>query len=112
MNTRTGLVLLGSHLAVVALLLVGCGKPAETNTAAPMVTVSGAEVSDVDISTNVKTALHRDPILQRFDIAVSTIKGDVRLVGVVDSQAQIDEAIKIARAAAGTHTVHNELTIK
>jgi osmotically-inducible protein OsmY len=29
-----------------------------------------------------------------------------------DSQAQIDEAIKIARASEGAHTIHNELNLK
>jgi osmotically-inducible protein OsmY len=34
------------------------------------------------------------------------------LIGIVDTQAHIDEALKIARAAEGTHTIHNELTLK
>jgi osmotically-inducible protein OsmY len=51
-------------------------------------------------------------LLKGFDISVTTLKGDVRLNGQLDSQAQIDEAIKIARAADGAHTIHDELTIK
>jgi osmotically-inducible protein OsmY len=31
-----------------------------------------------------------------MDIAVVTTNGDVRLTGMLDSQAQIDEAIRIA----------------
>jgi osmotically-inducible protein OsmY len=31
---------------------------------------------------------------------------------MLDSQAQIDQAIKIARASDGAHTIHDELTIK
>jgi hyperosmotically inducible protein len=44
--------------------------------------------------------------------AVVTLKGDVRLSGVVRTQAQIDEAQRIARDAGGAHTLHNELTLK
>ena len=43
---------------------------------------------------------------------VVTTKGDVRLTGVVQSQVQIDTALRIARAAEGGHTIHDELTIK
>jgi osmotically-inducible protein OsmY len=69
-------------------------------------------VSDLDVTEHVKTALQQNDALKGFDIGVVTLKGDVRLTGVVSSQAQIDEAIKIARAADGAHTVHDELTIK
>jgi hyperosmotically inducible protein len=51
-------------------------------------------------------------LLKGFDIQVVTLKGDVRLIGVVANQAQVDEAIKIARAAEGGHTIHDELTVK
>jgi len=47
-----------------------------------------------------------------MDITVVTTKGDVRLTGILDSQAQIDEAIRIARAVNGVHAIHHELTIK
>jgi hyperosmotically inducible protein len=41
-----------------------------------------------------------------------TLKGDVRLIGVLDNQLQIDEALRIARASEGAHTIHDELTIR
>lgn len=53
---------------------------------------------------------HQSP--NRFDINVATLKGDERVIGVLDDQSQIDEAIKIARASDGAHTIHDELTIK
>jgi len=58
------------------------------------------------------TMLHQNEALKGSNIQVVTAKGDVRLIGVLDSQAQIDEAMKIVRAADGAHTIHNELTIK
>jgi osmotically-inducible protein OsmY len=60
----------------------------------------------------VKTALHQAELLKGADITVVTLKGDVRLTGVLDSQAQIDDAIRIARAAEGANTIHDELTLK
>jgi len=57
-------------------------------------------------------ALQQNDSLKAFDIGVVTLKGDVRLSGMLDSQAQIDEALRIARAADGAHAVHDELTIK
>lgn len=64
------------------------------------------------MTEHVKTALHQNDSLKGFDINFVTLKGDVRLIGVLDRQAQIDETIKIARASDGAHTIHDELTIK
>ena len=69
-------------------------------------------VADADITEHVKTALQSATSLQGTDIAVVTSKGDVRLTGAVDTQAQVDDALRIARAADGAHTVHDELTLK
>jgi osmotically-inducible protein OsmY len=69
-------------------------------------------VSDVDVTEHVKTALLQSESLKGFDIKVVTLKGDVRLMGMLDNQAQIDEALRIARASDGSHTIHDELTIK
>lgn len=112
MKTHTGLLRLAMAASALTLLLAGCGKPAETAAAAPAAPAATGNVADVDVTSNVKTALLQDPGLKGFDIAVSTIKGDVRLVGVLDNQAQIDGAVKIARAADGVHSIHDELTVK
>ena len=81
----------------------GCSK-------SPQATVGN--VSDIDITEHVKTALQQKESLKGFNISVVTRKGDVRLIGVLNSQEQIDEAVKIARAAEGAHTIHDELTIR
>jgi osmotically-inducible protein OsmY len=101
-------------LAVITgfvLTVVGCNKAADV-VSSPAAPAASGNVADVDVSSNVKTALLRDEGLKGFDIQVVTLKGDVRLIGVVDSQAQIEDAIRIARAADGAHAIHNELTIK
>ena len=45
-------------------------------------------------------------------IDVETLKGDVRLSGVVNTQMQIDSAVKVAKSANGVHSVHDELKVK
>jgi hyperosmotically inducible periplasmic protein len=101
--------LLPAAAAVLALIAMGaCSKPPETP-AAPAV---AANVADSDVTQHVTMALQQNASLKGFDIGVVTIKGDVRLSGRLDNQAQVNEAIRVARAADGTHAVHDELTIK
>lgn len=88
--------------ALTLALLAGCNKAPDT----------AANVADVDVTTNVKTALLQNADLKGFEISVMTVKGDVRLTGVVDTQNQIDAAVRIARGADGAHTIHDELTLK
>ncbi len=97
----------------MTILLGGCGKaPPEATATTPAASAAAGNIADSDVTTNVKYALLQDAGLKGFDIGVVTLKGDVRLVGVLDNQAQVDAAIKLARAAAGAHTIHNELTVK
>lgn len=91
---------------LLTLGLPGCSKPASTPTAA------APEVSDQDLSTQVKTALLNDAQLKAFDITVVTMKGDVRLTGVVATAAQREQALLLARGVPGVHSLHDELTIK
>lgn len=102
-------------VSLAATMLVGaCSKPPEAAAAAPTSAsnASAPSVSDIDVTEHVKTALLQSDMLSGLDITVVTTNGDVRLNGVLNSQAQVDEAIKIARASDGTHAIHDELTIK
>jgi osmotically-inducible protein OsmY len=96
----------------VMVLLSGCGKPPETPVSMPATSAPAGNVADSDITEHVTTALYQNDTLKGFNIAVVTLKGDVRLTGVLDTQAQIDDALKIARTADGAHTIHDELTLK
>jgi osmotically-inducible protein OsmY len=111
MNKRTEHLLLAAAFAG-AMVVGGCNKPEQASLPMPAASSATGNVADIDVTEHVKTALQRDDALKGFDISVVTLKGDVRLIGVLNSQSQIDEAIKIARAAEGAHTIHNELTIK
>lgn len=72
----------------------------------------GTAIDDTAITGRVKTALLADPGIKSFDISVLTHKGEVQLTGFVNSQAQIDQASKLAAAAEGASSVKNELMIK
>ena len=96
----------------MTILLGGCGKAPEATATTPAASAAAGNIADIDVTTNVKTALLQDAGLKGFDIGVVTRNGDVRLVGVLENQAQIDAAIKLARAAEGAHTIHDELTVK
>lgn len=110
MKTSTDRPLFALALAgLLVMALAACGKTPPGPAQMPQ---DAANTSDVDVTTNVQTALLRDDQLKGLTITVVTLKGDVRLTGVVDSQSQIDRALVVARAADGMHTIHDELTLK
>jgi hyperosmotically inducible periplasmic protein len=117
MNKRNRTLLSAAAMAA-AMGVTGCSKPAEpsptvmTPATSPAAPANTGNVSDIDVTEHVKTKLQQNEMLKAFDIQVVTLKGDVRLIGVLDSQAQIDEAIRIARASEGAHSIHDELTVK
>jgi hyperosmotically inducible protein len=111
MNKPVGFIFFAA--AVAATMVVGaCSKPTESVGTMPAASSAPGNVADIDVTEHVKTALQQNDALKGFNIGVETLKGDVRLTGVVDNPAQIDEALKIARAADGAHAVHDELTVK
>lgn len=99
-------------LLAATMVAGGCIKPPEVAATASAPAASAANVSDIDVTEHVKTALHQSELPKSFNITVATTNGDVRLNAVLDNQAQVDEAIRIARASEGTHAIHDELTIK
>ena len=117
MNLRTEHPLLIAALSAT-LLAAGCSQPPAPMVptapvaAMPAASTAMANVSDTDVTEHVKTALNQDDALKGFNITVVTTNGDVRLNGIVDTQAQIDQALTIARAAEGAHAIHDELTIR
>jgi len=105
-------LLLAATAALAAIGAGGCSKAPETSAASPAASSAASNVSDIDVTEHVQTALRQTESLKGVDITVVTLKGDVRLTGMLDSQAQIDEALRIAKAADGAHTIHDELTLK
>lgn len=111
MNKRTRSLAVAAAMAAT-MPAGGCSKSAEETATSPVASAVVGNVSDIDVTEHVKTALNQNESLKSFDITVVTLKGDVRLIGVLDNQTQIDEALKIARASDGAHSIHDELTIK
>ena len=106
-------------LASATLALSGCGKAMlptpESTTAAATASASmpaDGNVVDIEVTTHVQTALLNEASLQGQTITVATLKGDVRLTGVLDTREQVDTALRVARAAEGVHSIHDELTVK
>jgi len=72
----------------------------------------GNAVDDGIVTAKVKSALLGDASVKSFDIAIVTRKGEVQLSGFVDSQAQINRAIDVARGVEGVQSINNEMSIK
>lgn len=72
----------------------------------------GDKIDDTAVTGRVKAALLADPGIKSLDIGVLTHQGEVQLTGFVNTQAQIDQAKKLAAAAEGASSVKNELLIK
>jgi hyperosmotically inducible periplasmic protein len=112
MNKRPGFLLVSAAATLAAILVGGCSKQPEVAVSTPTTLAAGDNVADVEVTGHVKAALRQDESLKNADISVVTVKGDVRLTGVLQNQAQIDRAIGIARAADGAHSIHDELTLR
>ena len=89
--------------SVLALLLVlmtlACGKTV------------GEAIDDTTITTRVKTAMLNDPTVGGMRIDVDTFKGVVTLSGRVQSQAEREQAVALARGVDGVTEVKDALQI-
>jgi len=97
---------------VITSIVTGCNKPQDATTLLKPNSILKTEIKDEDVTGKVKAALLYDEKLRGFDVAVATLKGDVRLTGLADNQSQIDYVKKIARSIEGVHSIHDELSIK
>jgi hyperosmotically inducible protein len=72
----------------------------------------GTVVDDASLTARVKAALVGNTITKARQIEVETRQGVVALHGFVDSQSEINEALKETRAVSGVVEVKNNLEIK
>lgn len=96
----------------ITIFVAGCNKPPEAVVASPPATSVGTELDDSVITTRVKSALLGDADIKSFDFKVETRKGEVQLSGFVDSQAQLDRAVTVARAVEGVKSIDSKVTMK
>ena len=120
MNTQNKLLVVAITLAS-ALSLAACGKSEEKARApgeAPKAgapeakTTVGTTIDDSAITTKVKSALLADADVKGLDIKVETNKGEVQLSGFVETQAQIDRAVSVAKGVEGVKNVDNKMSLK
>ncbi len=107
MNTRTlKVIFLVAFGALGATTLpTGCAGTATRES-------TGEYVDDATITTKVKAALVRDPVVKAHQVDVNTFKGNVQLSGFVDNQTQKDQAGRIAAGIRGVTNVTNNITVK
>lgn len=69
-------------------------------------------MDDTVITTKVKAAIFNDPSLKSAEINVETFKGVVQLSGFVNSQEDINQAVRVARSVPGVVSVKNAMRLK
>lgn len=73
---------------------------------------NAAQPGDEDLGNRVTTALHADPYFYDKHVTVSVEKGSVVLSGFVFSGWELQDAVRIARKAAGNTRVIDNLDIQ
>lgn len=97
--------LLATLLAAAALTSISC---ASTRTSEG----TGEYVDDTVITAKVKSAFLGEKGLKVAEINVETFKGVVQLSGFIESRADADRAIGLARAVSGVVSVKDDMCIK
>lgn len=98
---------------LIALLALGGTVAFQTGCAGTATRQSTGEyVDDASITTKVKAAFVRDPLVKALDVGVDTFKGVVQLNGFVDTEEQKSRAEQIAAGVAGVSSVKNNVTVK
>lgn len=100
--------LLASLLALTsgaALFSSGCASTATRQS-------TGEYVDDAAITTKVKAAFVRDPMVKALEVKVDTYKGTVQLSGFVNTSAEKAMAEQIARGVNGVTNVQNNIALK
>jgi len=73
---------------------------------------TGEYIDDSVITTKVKADIFQDASLKSSEINVETFKGVVQLSGFVNSQADINKAVEVARSVRGVTSVKNSMHVK
>jgi len=94
-----------AFLALTLITAAGCASsPKEEGT--------GEYVDDAIITNKINAQLLDEPDMKSFEINVETFKGVVALGGFVNTRANIDKALKIARETHGVVSVKNNMRLR
>lgn len=92
-------------LAVMLAATLGCAST-------PKQESTGEYMDDSVITTKVKAAVFKEETLKSSEINVETYKGVVQLSGFVNSEADINMAVEVARSVKGVTSVKNDMQLK
>ena len=73
---------------------------------------TGEYFDDSVLTTKVKAALLKDPVVSGLAVNVETFKGVVQLSGFVKTAAERNRAVEVARAVPGIKQVRNDILIR
>jgi osmotically-inducible protein OsmY len=94
--------------ACAALLVAGLTGCASTATHEG----TGEYVDDSVITTKVKAVFADDPQVKATQVKVETYKGTVQLSGFVDSRAEEERAVQLARDVKGVKSVKDDMVLR
>jgi len=94
-----------SIFAILLASLLGCAGTSQKEG-------TGEYFDDTVITTKVKAAIFNEPSLKSSEINVETFKGTVQLSGFVNSRADINKAVEVARGVRGVTSVRNDMRLK
>ena len=106
---RAGRLVLAAATVAAGMALAGCNRGAPSG---DKTETAGNALDDSVITTKVKTALVTQTDGKGGATSVETRHGQVLLSGFVDSQAQADREVQLAKAVDGVQGVDNKLIIK
>ena len=98
---------------LVTLLALGTGVATFSGCAGTATRESTGEyIDDATITTKVKAAFVKDPVVSAMDVKVDTFNSTVQLSGFVDTPEQKTRAEQVARGVSGVTGVANNITVK
>ena len=92
-------------VAILLAFLLGCAGTSTKES-------TGEYFDDTVITGKVKAAILNEPSLKSAEINVETFKGTVQLSGFVNSRADINKAVDVARGVGGVKSVKNDMRLK
>jgi osmotically-inducible protein OsmY len=90
---------------ILSVAILGCAGDRTTRS-------TGQAVDDAAVANKVKMALYADKDVTGSQIEVEVFRGVVQLSGFVDSAAQAQKAVQIARSTNGVKEVRNSMVVK
>jgi osmotically-inducible protein OsmY len=91
--------------ALLLATMLGCGSTSTREG-------TGEYFDDTVITSKVKAVIFDEPSLKSAEINVETFKGTVQLSGFVNSRADINKAVELARGVRGVTSVKNDMRLK